>query len=117
MRPLTCIIVEDELEFVEILNFYLNKIHDIRVLSHHTSTAEASVAIEKDKPDFVLLDVSISGDEGPDFINKLTHQPKVIIISGHTEGFMKYYPNVKYVDFLQKPPSLEKLATAIDKCR
>lgn len=117
MEPITCMIIEDEPDFVDILNFYLRKIPEITVISDHADTDEAILAIETCKPDLIFLDVNISGGDGPDFIHKLTHQPKVIIVSGHSESFMKYYPEVTYVDFLQKPPTLDKLKQAIEKCQ
>lgn len=117
MKPFTCIIIEDEPEFVDILNFYLKKIPEVTVISDHRNAKEAAKAIEEHKPDFILLDVNIAGNEGPGFIKKLQHQPKVVIVSGHSETFMKYHPKVSYVDFLQKPPTLEKLKVAIDKCK
>ena len=117
MNPITCIIIEDEPEFVDILNFYLKKIPEVRVLSNHANTDDAAQAIELNKPNFVFLDMNISGEGGPDFIQKLAYQPKVIIVSGHSESFMEYYPEVSYVDFLQKPPTLDKLKQAIERCQ
>lgn len=116
MKPCTCIIIEDQPEFVEILSYYLRKIPEVSVISSHKEAEDAIVAIEQHKPDFIFLDVTIAGGKGPDFIQKLTHKPKVVIISGHTEAFMKHYPEVSYVDFLQKPPTLDKLKQAIEKC-
>ena len=117
MKPITCIIIEDEQEFVDILNFYLKKIPEVNVISNHSNMKDAIRAIESEKPDFIFLDVNINGGDGPDFIEELAHKPKVIIVSGHEESFMRYYPQVSYVDFLQKPPSLGRLKDAIAKCQ
>jgi two-component SAPR family response regulator len=116
MKPLTCIIIEDEQEFVEILKFHLKKIPNVEVLGAYGDTVQATIEIERKKPDFIFLDINISGLEGPEFVEVLIHKPKIVVISGHTEAFMKHYPEVEYQDFIQKPPSLEKLKAAIQKC-
>lgn len=117
MNTLTCIIIEDEKEFIDLLSHYLKKIPGIEIVGAYGDTVTATIQIERMKPDIVFLDINISGLEGPEFVELLDHQPKIIVISGHVEGFMKHYPEVKYVDFIQKPPTLEKLSAAIDKCR
>lgn len=114
---MNCIIIEDEPEFVEILNFHLQKIPEITVLGAFGDTVQAAIQIERKKPDIIFLDINISGLEGPEFVDLLTHQPKIIVISAHSETFMKHYPEVSYVDFIQKPPSLERIKEAIEKCK
>ncbi|WP_258105193.1 LytTR family DNA-binding domain-containing protein [Marinoscillum sp. MHG1-6] len=117
MKPLKCIIVEDEPEFIEILQFLLSKIEGIEIVGAYGDTVNAAIQIEKRKPDFIFLDINISGLEGPEFVEVLDHKPKIIVISAHTEGFMKHYPEVPYVDFVQKPPTLQRLKEAIAKCQ
>ncbi|MFY0599973.1 MAG: response regulator [Cyclobacteriaceae bacterium] len=117
METLSCLIIEDEPEFVEILNFHLRKIPEVEILGAYGDTVQAAIQIEKRRPDFLFLDINISGLEGPEFVELLDHKPKIIVISAHTETFMKHYPEVTYVDFIQKPPSFERLKEAIAKCR
>lgn len=117
MKTLTCIIVEDEPEFIDILKFQLKKIENIEVVGAYGDTVSATLQIEKKKPDLILLDINISGLEGPEFVEIIEHKPKIIIISGHTEAFMKHYPEVEYVDFVQKPSTVDSLRAAINKCR
>lgn len=117
MKTLNCIIIEDEPEFVEILRFHLKKIPEVTLLGCYGDTVQATVQIERKKPDFIFLDINISGLEGPEFVELLEHQPKIIVISGHSEAFMKHYPEVEYVDFIQKPPTLERIKSAIEKCK
>ena len=117
MKTLSCIIVEDEPEFIDILQFQLKKIENVEVIGAYGDTVSATINIEKKKPDFILLDINISGFEGPEFVEIIEHKPQIIVISGHTETFMKHYPEVHYVDFVQKPSTVDRLRTAIEKCR
>lgn len=116
MKKLTCLIIEDEEEFAALLTHYLKQLENIEVLAVISDTVSASMQIERKKPDLIFLDINISGLEGPEFVDLLEHRPKIIIVSGHNEDYMKQYPEVDYVDFIQKPPTAEKLRAAVDKC-
>ena len=116
MASMSYIIVEDNPEFALLLKRYLDKIPDIAHVGTYAGITDAVMNIERHKPDIVFLDINISGLEGPEFMELIDHQPKIIVVSGHIEEIMKNY-TIKYVDFVQKPPTLERLQEAVDKCR
>jgi CheY-like chemotaxis protein len=110
----TCIIVEDEIHHQDLLSFYLKKTGGVQVLGMYTDTVNAAIQIEKQKPDFIFLDINISGLEGPEFIDLLEHRPKIIIVSAHSEDFMAaHYSEIPYAAFVQKPIDLIKLQEAL----
>ncbi|MEQ8474541.1 MAG: response regulator [Marinoscillum sp.] len=113
-KPIRCIIVEDEVHHQELLLFYLKKISIVEVVGMYEDTVNATMQIEKKKPDLIFLDINISGLEGPEFMDLLEHQPKVIMISAHSEEFMKNHYDIPYLAYIQKPISLEKLQTALE---
>ena len=80
------------------------------------NTLDAAKKIDTDKPDILLLDINISGLEGPEILELTDHKPKAIIISSHPEEVMENY-DVEYVEFIQKPlKNAEQLINAIYKC-
>lgn len=114
-KPLKCIIVEDEVHHQELLLFYLKKVGNIEVLGMYKDTVKATLQIEKQKPDFIFLDINISGLEGPEFIELLEYRPKVIMISAHPEEFMNVHYQLPYAAYIQKPLSLDKLQNAFGR--
>ena len=108
-----CIVVEDEVHHQELISFYLKKIGNVEVVGMFADTVNASIQIEKQKPDIVFLDINISGLEGPEFIDLLEYQPKIIMISAHSEEFMNQHYDILYEAYVQKPISLDKLEDAI----
>ena len=116
MASMSYIIVEDDPDFAFLLQRYLDKIPDINHIGTYGGTTDAVMNIEKHKPDMVFLDINISGLDGPDFMELMDHQPKIIVVSGHVEEIMEKY-EIEYVDFVQKPPTVERLQEAVDKCR
>ena len=116
MAELSYIIVEDEAEFALLLRKYLEKIPDTKHLGTFGGTTDAVLNIERLRPDVLFLDINISGLEGPEFIDLLEYQPRVIVVSGHAEEVMQNY-DIEFVDFIQKPPTLDRLKEALAKCR
>lgn len=113
-KKLTCIIVEDEIAYQKIMAFFINQIDRLEIIGAYTNTVQASLQIEKKKPDIIFLDINISGLEGPEFIGLLEYKPKVIVVSGHSEEFMKvHYENIPYEAYIQKPVTPENLKAAL----
>lgn len=108
-----CIVVEDEVHHQELISFYLKKLGNVEILGMYADTVNASIQIEKQKPEIVFLDINISGLEGPEFIELLEYQPKIIMITAHSEEFMNNHYDIPYVAYVQKPISLHKLEHAL----
>ncbi len=112
----TCLIVEDDPSFVEILKIVVKKVAEVELLGSSDNTLDAAKRIDRDKPDILLLDINISGLEGPEVLELSDHKPKTIVISSHPEEVMENY-EVDYVAFIQKPlKNSEQLVNAIHKC-
>ena len=112
-HPVTCVIVEDEVRYQEILQFYLTKLPNIKITGVFGDTVSASLGIERLKPDLVFLDINISGLDGPEFISLLEHRSKVIVVSGHDETYLNENYDLEYFAFIQKPIDQEKLKRAL----
>lgn len=110
------LIVEDDPAFVEILKVVVGKVQDVELLGTCDNTLDAAKRIDIDKPDILLLDINISGLEGPEVLELSDHKPKTVVISSHPEEVMENY-EVEYVYFIQKPlKNSDQLVNAIGKC-
>ena len=116
IRKYTALIIEDDPAFVEILKVIMRRVTDVELLGNCDNTLDAARRIDMDKPDVLLLDINISGLEGPEVLEITEHKPKTIMISSHPEDVMENY-EVEYVSFIQKPlKNSEQLVSAIHKC-
>lgn len=112
----TCLIIEDDPAFVEILKVVVKKVTNVELIGYCDNTLDAAKRIDMDKPDILLLDINISGLEGPEVLELSDHKPRTIVISSHPEEVMENY-EVDYVAFIQKPlKNSEQLVNAIHKC-
>lgn len=109
-------IIEDDPAFVEILKVVMGKVPGLKLIGNSDNTLDAAKRIDLDKPDILLLDINISGLEGPEVLELSEHKPKTIVISSHPEEVMENY-EVDYVAFIQKPlRNAEQLMHAVHKC-
>lgn len=93
-----------------------SKVAGAELIGTCDNTLDAAKRIDLDKPDILLLDINISGLEGPEILELADHKPKTIMISSHPEEVMENY-EVDYVEFIQKPiKNSEQLINAMHKC-
>jgi len=116
LKKTTYLIIEDDPAFVEILKIISAKVSDAELIGTCDNTLDAAKRIDIDKPDILLLDINISGLEGPEILEIADHKPKTIVISSHPEEVMENY-EVDYVEYIQKPlKNSEQLINAMIKC-
>ena len=111
----TCIIVEDDEDFAEMLQQYIARLGKLEVRETHGDTTKAALDIEKLKPDLIFLDINISGLAGPEFMELVEHRPQIIIVSGHPPSVMEQY-DIEVDGYLQKPFSRDQLEQAVNQC-
>ena len=110
------LIVEDDPAFIEILKVVVNKVQEVNLLGTCDNTLDAAKRIDLDKPDLLLLDINISGLEGPEVLELSEHKPKTVVITSHPEEVMENY-EVEYEAFIQKPlKNSDQLVVAVRKC-
>ena len=115
-KKYTYLIIEDDPAFSEILKVVTSKVPNISLITTCDNTTDAARHIDVDKPDILLLDINISGLEGPEILEITDHKPKTIVISSHPEEVMENY-EVDYVQYIQKPlKDSEQLINAVLKC-
>ncbi len=107
-------IVEDDLAFSVLLERAIKKFPDLELIGHYANTISFATNIEKKKPDILLLDINIPGLDGPEVMELVTHQPKIIMVSVHPESKMDQY-KIDYDYYLQKPLRNTKVLEGILK--
>lgn len=70
--------------------------------------------IAKERPDVLFLDIHMPGQSGFDLLDQLDYTPQVIFTTAYSEYAYRSF-DYNPVDYLLKPISPERLASAIDK--
>lgn len=91
LMSLTCVIVEDQTMFLQMLHNMLGAIPQLKVAATARTKAEAIAACEAHKPDLLVLDLALPDGDGISVARKLADikpRSKTIILSGEANTFV-----------------------------
>jgi two-component system LytT family response regulator len=109
-----CIIVDDELAAIKILENHLKKIPKVEIKYSFTDPMDALEYLKTNEIDLIFLDINMPQINGFDFMDLHKGKSKVILTTAYSEFAIEGY---KYdvVDYLCKPVGLSELLKAIQK--
>ena len=116
MKPLTCMIVDDEPLAVRLLVSYVEKTPDLQLLSSFTDSIRAINAVKEQKPDLLFLDIQMPNIDGMELAHSLPEQTRVVFTTAFKEYAFESY-EVNALDFLLKPVRYNKFLAAVEKAR
>lgn len=99
------IIVDDDLKSRELIHSFCKAYSDdkIQILDLCNSVDSAIIAIEKNKPDLVFLDIDMPEKNGFDLINYFTFLSfEIVFVTGHSNHFTKAI-EISALNYLMKP--------------
>ena len=91
VSELTCVLVEDQGLFLEMLGGMINMRGGLRVVASALNVAEGRAAVAKYRPDLLLLDLDLPDGSGLEVAQHLLEsnpEACVIIVSGHAGHFV-----------------------------
>lgn len=116
MKPLTCIIVDDEPLAVRLLVSYAEKTPDLKLLASFTNSISAINAIKAQQPDLLFLDIQMPNIDGMELAHSLPESTRVVFTTAFKEYAFESY-EVNAIDFLLKPVRYNKFLAAVEKAR
>lgn len=110
------LIIDDEAPARRRLRRLLDAIDGVEVIGEAATSLEALAAVERARPDLLLLDIHMPGLDGLSLAARYAHLPPVIFVTAHDEHALRAF-EVHAVDYLLKPVRPARLAAAIDRAR
>ncbi|MEY3368720.1 MAG: hypothetical protein RI973_1875 [Bacteroidota bacterium] len=108
------IIVDDEPLALDVLETYIEKMPEFRLLARCSNAFEAGEALRQHEVDLMFLDIQMPQLTGTDLIKTLVDPPLVVFTTAYSsyavEGF-----ELNATDYLLKPISLERFMKACNK--
>jgi len=89
---------------------------DVVVVGEAANAGEATAQVLRLQPDIVFLDVEMPGKSGLQLLDELDDLPNVIFTTAYQDYAVRAF-EVSALDYLVKPISAERLASALDKVR
>ena len=116
MRPLNCIVVDDEPLAVELLCSYVQRTPGLVLEGSFTEPIAACRHLQSAEVDLVITDIHMPELSGVQLIKLVGDRCAFIIVSAHTEHAVDGF-ELDVADYLLKPVKYERFLTAIDKVR
>jgi DNA-binding LytR/AlgR family response regulator len=114
MKPINCLVVDDEPIAREILQTYCGHLPFLRVVASCGNALEAKVLMQQQPIELLFLDINMPVLNGMAFLRTLKDKPQVIFTTAYKEFALDAF-ELAACDYLLKPFSLERFMVAVDK--
>lgn len=111
---LSCIIVDDEPLAIEIVEAYVGKIDQLKLMGTFRNALDAFAFLQQQPVDLIFLDIQMPKLSGLDFIKTLRNPPRVIFTTAYREYAIEGF-ELEVVDYLLKPIPFDRFLKAIAK--
>lgn len=112
---MNCIIIDDDLMSRKIIEEFITRTDQLRLLASYENAVDAINAFGGDEDiDLIFLDIEMPEMSGIDFLETLTNPPQIIIISSKDKYALEAF-NYDVTDYLLKPISYSRFFKSINK--
>lgn len=112
-KNISCLIVDDETVAREIIASHLSHFSYVTVVGSCASALEAFDLINKHEIDLIFLDINMPGISGISFAKSINTDIKIIFTTAYRDYAVEGF-ELRAVDYLLKPISLERLEKALN---
>jgi two-component system LytT family response regulator len=113
---LKLLVVDDEPLAHQVITYHCKAYADITIIGHCYSAAEALAVLAKQQVDLLILDIQMPVLTGLDMLKVMQNKPQVIISTAYQQYALDGF-ELDVADYLLKPISAERFATALQKVR
>lgn len=114
--PLRILVVDDEPLARARLKRMLAGLGDNEVVGEAGSVGEAAPLVDSLRPDVVMLDVQMPGEDGFALLEHVRHRPAIVFVTAFDHYAVRAFEQ-HAVDYLLKPFRSERLAAALEHAR
>ncbi len=112
----TVLIVEDEAVAAETLRGYVDDADGFEVVGEARTGPEAVEALDRERPDLLLLDVELPEVSGVEVLLRTDHEPAVIFTTAYDQHAVTAF-ELGAFDYLVKPFGRERFRRALSRVR
>ncbi len=118
MKPLTALLVEDELLARQELRYLLETAHpDVHIVGEAATAEHARALLAQHQPQLLLLDIALPGTTGFDLLESLDQVPPTVVFVTAYNTYATRAFEFSALDYLLKPIHPDRLAQALHKVR
>ncbi|HWB28337.1 MAG TPA: LytTR family DNA-binding domain-containing protein [Chitinophagaceae bacterium] len=116
LKPIRCIVVDDEPLPVKLLSDYIAKTPGLELILKTTHVLDALKCVQDGNADLVFLDIQMPELTGMQFIKIIRGACKVIFTTAYSDYAVESYEH-DVIDYLLKPVTFERFSLAVQKAK
>lgn len=114
MKTITCLIVDDEPNAVQLLEDHVNKVPFLQLLQKCYDAFEALEFLKTHRADLIFLDINMPQLTGMELAAILSKDQRIIFTTAYSEYALEGY-EYNAIDYLLKPITFKRFMQAIQK--
>lgn len=114
MKIIRCIIADDEVNALDIVESYIEKVDHLTLVARCKDAFEVYNVLQTHTVDLLFLDIEMPQLSGVELFKSLSHPPKIIFTTAYKEYAVQAF-ELHAVDYLMKPFSFERFLKAIGR--
>ena len=116
MKILECIIADDEKLARDVLENYISRMEDLRLVTVCRNAFEVESFLQQRTADILFLDIEMPERTGVELIRTMEQKPMIILTTAHKDHALEAF-DLHVTDYLLKPFSFDRFQLAINKAR
>ena len=116
MKILECIIADDEKLARDVLENYISRMEDLRLVTVCRNAFEVESFLQQRTADILFLDIEMPERTGVELIRTMEQKPMIILTTAHKDHALVAF-DLHVTDYLLKPFSFERFQMAVNKAR
>lgn len=116
MNKIKCLLVDDEIPAIEILEKYASMIEQLEVVATCNNALKAFDVLKEQEVDLIFMDINMPVISGIEFIKALKNPPTIVLTTAYREYAIESY-EMDVLDYLLKPFGFDRFLKAVDKYR
>jgi len=114
MNTITCLIVDDEPNAVQLLEDHISKIPRLSLIHKCYDAFEALQVLQSNNADLIFLDIQMPGLTGMELAAILQKDQKIIFTTAYANYALEGY-EYNAIDYLLKPITFKRFAQSVNK--
>lgn len=111
-----CLIIDDEPLARELLESYVGKIAELKLVKSCSNALEAFTFLQESMADLIFLDIEMPQVSGIELLRSLKDKPRVILTTAYREYAFEAY-DLDVVDYMLKPITFDRFLRGIGKIK
>lgn len=114
MNVYTCIIIDDEIQSINLMSIFVDKIKELLCIGTFDSPLKATEFLKKNEVDIIFTDINMPDQLGTEFARCVSQKSQIIFTTAHINYALEAF-EIEALDYIVKPITFNRLQKSVTK--